>query len=64
MLQQALVGLIELLVKFSELQDIGVDRIFILENDNVDASQRNVVFIAWGEKAKEAQSIACKFESS
>lgn len=60
MLQKALVGPIELLVKFSELQELGVDRIFILENDNVDASQRNVIFIACGEKAKQAQAIACK----
>lgn len=60
MLERALVGPIELLVKFSTLKEYGVDRIFFLENDNVDASQKNVVFLACGEKANSAQTIAGK----
>jgi len=40
------------------LQDYGVDKVFFLENGNADVSQRNVVFIARGESAKHAQSIA------
>lgn len=60
MLERALVGPIELLVKFSTLVESGVDRVFFLENDNVDSSQRNVVFVARGEKVTAAQSIAGK----
>jgi hypothetical protein len=48
-------------VKFSTLQDYGVDKVFFLENGNADVSQRNVVFIARGESAKNAQSIAGRF---
>jgi len=40
------------------LQDYGADKVFFLENDNADVSQRNVVFIARGESAKQAQMIA------
>jgi len=47
-------------VRFSTLKEYGVDRIFFLENDNVDASQKNVVFLASGEKASSAQAITCK----
>jgi len=57
-LQKDLVGPVEALVKFSTLQEYGVDRIFFLENDNVDSSQQNVIFIAGGEKGKQAHSIA------
>ena len=60
-LQKSLVGPVEALVKFSTLQEYGVDRIFFLENDNVDASQQNVIFIACGEKGRQAYSIACKY---
>lgn len=59
-LQKSLVGVINLLVKFSTLQTYGVDRIFWLEDDNVDSSQKNVVFIASGEEPANAQSIARK----
>ena len=59
-LQKGLVGRIELLLKFSTLQDQGIDRIFFLENDNVDSSQRNVIFIVSGEKAQVAQAVAGK----
>jgi hypothetical protein len=50
-----------LFVKFSTLQEYGVDRVFFLENDNVDASQRNIIFLARGDKAAKITSIAGKF---
>jgi hypothetical protein len=53
-----LAGPIGIFVKFSTLQDYGVDKLFFLENGNADTSQRNVVFIARGESARNAQSIA------
>ena len=58
MIETALAGPIGLFVKFSTLQDYGVGKVFLLENGNADVSQRNVVFIARGECAKHAQSIA------
>lgn len=51
-------GPLNLLLKFSTLQEYGVDKPFFLENGNVDSSQRNVVFIARGDKAKTALAIA------
>jgi hypothetical protein len=45
-------------VKFSTLQEYGVDRVFFIENGNVDSSQRNVVFLARGDKASNVRSIA------
>lgn len=59
-LQKSLVGRIELLLKFSTLQDQGIDRIFFLENDNVDSSQRNVIFIVSGEKTHISQAVTGK----
>jgi hypothetical protein len=53
-----LAGPIGLFVKFSTLQDYGVDKVFFLENGNADVSQRNVVFLARGDSAKQVQSIA------
>jgi hypothetical protein len=50
-----------LFVKFSTLKEYGIDRVFFLENDNVDSSQRNVIFLARGEKAKQAIAIAGEF---
>lgn len=35
-----------------------MDKPFFLENDNVDASQRNVVFLVRGEKAKTVIAVA------
>ncbi|KAK3180611.1 Vacuolar protein-sorting-associated protein 33 [Lecanicillium sp. MT-2017a] len=55
---RSLVGPIGLVVKVATLQEYGVDKFFVLENDNVDTSQRNVVFIARGECSRHAQSIA------
>ena len=45
-------------VKFSTLQEYGVDRVFFLENDNVDSSQKNVFFLARGEKASVVSAVA------
>ena len=42
------------------LQEFGVDKFFILENNNVDTSQRNVVFVARAECGRHAESIAHK----
>ncbi|KAF2751015.1 vacuolar protein sorting-associated protein 33A [Sporormia fimetaria CBS 119925] len=57
-LEKALAGPLNLLVKFSTLQEYGVDKPFFLENDNVDSSQRNVVFLVRGEKAKTVMKVA------
>jgi hypothetical protein len=57
-IEQSLAGPIGIFVKFSTLQDYGVDKVFFLENGNADVSQRNVVFMARGDDAKQAQSIA------
>lgn len=47
-----------LFVKFSVLQEYGVDRVFLLENANIDSSQRNVVFLVRGEKARHVRIVA------
>ncbi|KAF2266070.1 Sec1-like protein [Lojkania enalia] len=57
-LEKALAGPLNLLVKFSTLQEYGVDKPFFLENDNVDSSQRSVVFLVRGEKAKTVITVA------
>ncbi|KAF3040129.1 hypothetical protein E8E12_008425 [Didymella heteroderae] len=57
-LEKALAGPLNLLVKFSTLQEYGVDKPFFLENDNTDASQRNVVFLVRGEKARTVMRVA------
>ena len=58
MLERSLAGPIGTVVKVSTLQDYGVDKFFFLENNNADTSQRNVVFMARGECARHAQTIA------
>ena len=58
MIEQSLAGSVGLLVKFSTLQDYGVDKVFLLENNNVDASQKNIIFLARGEKAKQPVAVA------
>ncbi|KAL8685482.1 MAG: hypothetical protein Q9218_007734 [Villophora microphyllina] len=63
-IEQSLAGPIGLFVKFSTLQEYGVDKVFFLENDNLDASQKNVVFLAGGEKANQCISIAGRFHQS
>ena len=57
-IEKALSGPIGIFVKFSTLQEHGVDKVFYLENDNVDISQKNVVFLARGEAAANVQAIA------
>jgi len=57
-IEKALAGPVGVFVKFSTLQEYGVDRVFLLENGNVDSSQKNVVFLARGEKASHTQAIA------
>lgn len=59
-IEKSLAGPLGLYVKFSTLQEYGVDRVFFLENNNVDTSQRNVVFLARGEKAETVSVIAGK----
>lgn len=60
-IEKSLAGSVGIFVKFSTLQDYGVDKVFFLENDNVDASQRNVIFLARGEKASQPIAIAGMF---
>ncbi|QUC19679.1 uncharacterized protein UV8b_03920 [Ustilaginoidea virens] len=55
---KSLVGPVGTIVKVNTLQEYGVDKFFILENDNVDTSQHNVVFIARGECGSHADAIA------
>ncbi|KAH8814972.1 vacuolar protein sorting-associated protein-like protein 33A [Xylogone sp. PMI_703] len=57
-LERSLAGPIGIFVKFSTLQDYGVDKVFFLENGNADTSQRNVVFVARGEGGQNAKLIA------
>ncbi|KAG5942620.1 hypothetical protein E4U53_007213 [Claviceps sorghi] len=55
---KSLVGPIGTIVKVNTLQEYGVDKFFVLENDNVDTSQHNIVFIARGECGRHAETIA------
>ena len=57
-IEESLAGPIGIFVKFSTLQDHGVDKVFFLENDNVDTSQKNVIFLARGEKANQPIAVA------
>jgi vacuolar protein sorting-associated protein 33A len=57
-IERSLAGTIGLFVKFSELQEYGVDKLFFLENHNVDSTQRNIVFLARGENAKTVRTVA------
>ncbi|KAF2482502.1 Sec1-like protein [Neohortaea acidophila] len=59
-IERSLAGTIGLFVKFSTLQEYGVDKIFFLENHNVDSSQRNVVFLVRGEKARTIRTVAAE----
>ena len=61
MIEKTLAGPIGLFLKFSTLQDYGVDKVFFLENDNVDVSQKNVIFLARGENASQAIAVAGKY---
>lgn len=57
-ISQELAGPVGLFVKFSVLQEYGVDRVFLLENANIDSSHRNVVFLIRGEKAQHVRIVA------
>ncbi|PKX99182.1 Sec1 family protein [Aspergillus novofumigatus IBT 16806] len=57
-ISQNLAGPVGIFVKFSQLQEYGVDRVFLLENANVDSSQRNVVFLIHAEKIRQVQTAA------
>ncbi|KAK6067014.1 Lysine-specific histone demethylase 1A [Seiridium cupressi] len=57
-IERSLAGPVGVVVKVSTLQEYGVDKFFFLENNNADTSQRNVVFMARGECARHAQTIA------
>ena len=56
--ERSLAGTIGLFVKFSTLQEYGVDKVFFLENHNVDTTQRNVIFLVRGEKARIIRAVA------
>ncbi|OAL32942.1 hypothetical protein AYO22_00027 [Fonsecaea multimorphosa] len=53
-----LTGLLSLFVQFPTLKEYGVDKVFELENNNTDSSQRNVVYLVHGEKASLVQAVA------
>lgn len=61
MIEKALAGPISLIVKTSTLRDYGVNDFSFLEDERAEVTQRNVVFIARGECAKHAQTIAGMF---
>jgi len=56
-----LAGPVGLFVKFSELQEYGVDRVFLLENANLDSSQRNVVFLVHAERVNQVATVASEY---
>ena len=58
MIEKSLAGPLNAFVGASTLRDYGADNFFFLENNNADSSQRNVVFIARGESAHHAHTIA------
>ena len=60
MIEQSLAGPSSIFVKFSTLQQYGVDKVFFLENSNVDSSQRNVVFLIRGENADKPITVTGK----
>jgi hypothetical protein len=60
-ISQDLAGPVGLFVKFSLLQEYGVDRVFLLENANVDSSQRNVVYLVHAEKTRQVRAVAGMF---
>ena len=64
MISQDLTGPVGLFIKFSTLQEYGVDKVFVLENGNTDSSQRNIVYLIHGEKASQVQATAgTKFDN-
>jgi hypothetical protein len=62
-ISKSLTGPIGLFVRFSTLQEYGVDKVFVLENGNTDSSQRNIVYLIQGEKAAHVQATAGVYSS-
>ena len=60
MIDQSLAGPTAIFIKFSTLQQYGVDKVFFLEKNNVDSSQKNVIFLTRGENADRPLAIAGK----
>ena len=58
MVQKSLLGPIGLFLKFSTLQEYGIEKLFVVENKNVETVQKNIVILARGEKPKEVQAVA------
>jgi vacuolar protein sorting-associated protein 33A len=56
-----LTGKLELFISGATLRDYGVEKVFELENGNTDSSQRNIVYLVYGEKAATVQAVASKF---
>ncbi|QIW96227.1 hypothetical protein AMS68_001745 [Peltaster fructicola] len=56
--ERSLAGTIGLFVKFSTLQEYGVDKVFFLENHNVGPEQRNIIFLANGENTNTCRTVA------
>ncbi|KAF1808129.1 vacuolar sorting protein-like protein [Eremomyces bilateralis CBS 781.70] len=61
-IEKGLAGTLGLFVKFSTLQEYGVDKVFFLENDNVDSSQKNIVFLARSDNLNEVHAIASQIK--
>lgn len=53
-----LTGPFGIFVGVSTLKEYGVDKIFVLENDNTDSTQRNVIYVINGEEASLVQAVA------
>jgi vacuolar protein sorting-associated protein 33A len=59
-LSKDLTGPLPLFVSSATLKDYGVDKVFELENNNTDSSQRNIVYLVRGEKAATVQAVVGK----
>ena len=60
-ISRALLGPTGLFVNFPTLQEHGVDKVFVLENDNTDSSQRNIIYLVYGEDLVTVQATAGKW---
>ncbi|KAI9700491.1 MAG: hypothetical protein M1820_006790 [Bogoriella megaspora] len=57
-IEKGLGGIVDLVVKYSTLREYGTEQVFYLEVGNIDTSQRNIVFVARGEKPQKVQAVA------
>lgn len=55
-----LTGPFGIFIGVSTLKEYGVDKIFVLENDNTDSTQRNIIYVINGEEASLVQAVAGK----